>query len=297
MPAWRSEATIQRALRSIAAQSLLPREIVVVDDGSADRTLERASEMADELRPADLKVLRQENAGPGAARNRAIRESTGSVLAFLDADDEWMPEKIEQSIRALEKLGTDRVLVAHNFTVHDGTAAQLVESTRHFHDGEDPFVELFKRGFISTSTVVCRREAVVGAGGFDETLPSGQDYELWLTVARDWRHGVSLFAENLTQYHVVAGSVSSRVELRRRCAIRIAMRHAAALRGRADCPVCILGYRIAVIAAEAVLGQIARKHWFLAAWPLIALPIAFAASLYRLVSPSRVIDRSGLKSP
>ena len=101
--AYQAAGTIGRALRSIAGQTLKPREVVVVDDGSSDGTFEAAESEAPNMNGIELRVFKTwENHGAGAARNRAIAESREPTLAFLDADDEWLPEKLERSTARLE---------------------------------------------------------------------------------------------------------------------------------------------------------------------------------------------------
>jgi teichuronic acid biosynthesis glycosyltransferase TuaG len=109
IPAYRAAETIGRALRSVAGQTVTPREIVIVDDGSDDDTAKVARRYADLLAPSALRVVTQPNLGAGAARNRALAEATQPLVAFLDADDEWLPEKLERSVN--EMNAGDYVLV------------------------------------------------------------------------------------------------------------------------------------------------------------------------------------------
>ncbi len=284
IPAYRAAGTIERALRSVASQTRLPREVVIVDDGSEDGTLERAKALESEMAPVSLKLFRQDNAGPGAARNRAIAESSGAILAFLDADDEWLPKKLEQSLRHLASGNV--ALVAHNITVQDGNATQEFDCAQHLREGTDAFVALFKRGFISTATVVCRRDAVEAAGGFDPTLRSGQDYELWLSIARRDPRRIVVLDDVLTRYHVMPGSVSSHLELRRRASLTIAKRHATGLRNRTVCPACILTKRVLIIAAECTISHVRRGAGLSAARVLALLPFDLASALWRLWQPA-----------
>ena len=97
IPLYNKRATIERAIRSVLAQTERGFEIVVVDDGSTDGSAEIALEIAD----SRLRVVRQENAGPGAARNRGARETGSPLLAFLDADDEWCPDFLAEGLKML----------------------------------------------------------------------------------------------------------------------------------------------------------------------------------------------------
>jgi glycosyltransferase involved in cell wall biosynthesis len=97
MTAWNAEAFIEEALRSVLAQSTPPSEIIVVDDGSTDGTGELARSLDERVL-----VLRQDNAGIGPARTAGIARSTGDLIAFLDADDLWLPRKLERQVGVLD---------------------------------------------------------------------------------------------------------------------------------------------------------------------------------------------------
>src|SRR5689334_10135830 len=93
IPAYNAVETLGRAIDSALAQSLPPHEVVVVDDGSRDAT----AELAERYGPP-VRVIRQSNAGPGAARNRGVQATSSPWVAFLDADDEWLPKKMETQL-------------------------------------------------------------------------------------------------------------------------------------------------------------------------------------------------------
>ncbi|MBT7943959.1 MAG: glycosyltransferase family 2 protein, partial [Alphaproteobacteria bacterium] len=120
--AYQAADTITRTLTSIAAQTLKPVEVVVVDDGSTDATFKTAQAFEPQMNGIQLRVVRMDaNQGAGAARNHAIEESTCGTLAFLDADDEWLPEKLERSMAHL--MGSNYCLIAHDYWTGDGDAA------------------------------------------------------------------------------------------------------------------------------------------------------------------------------
>lgn len=157
IPAWNAEATLERSIASVVAQSLPPFEIIVVDDGSADGTARIA-----ERHPAITRVVRQENAGPDAARCRGVAEATGEFIAMLDADDIWRPRKLERQ---------HSVLIDHPEVDVVGC---LIE---HIGDTSDPHVavELARYGYRGVpgwkgSDFFCRRRAFERAGPFDSSL-------------------------------------------------------------------------------------------------------------------------------
>ncbi len=282
IPAFRAAATIARALRSVARQTVRPRQAIVVDDGSDDGTYEAAMAVSARMNGVELKVLRQTNAGAGAARNRALMEAKCDYVAFLDADDEWLPEKLARSLQCLEETGS--TLVAHNYTQISDGLERRIDCARHFTQGENLFATYVLRGFIATSTVVARRDTILAAGGFDPSLRSGQDYELWLVVID--RPGVAfhVFPETLTRYHVSPQGITSQVALRRRCALTILHRHVHRLKGRDRPALSVAWLRTLIIHAQAAVAHWARNEYGLALGACLAAPASLAATARALAT-------------
>ena len=248
--AHQAAGTIGRALRSIAAQTLKPMEVVVVDDGSTDGTASVAEAGAEGMDGIRLRVFRNErNLGAGAARNRAIEESTQPVLAFLDADDEWMPEKLERSMAHLEDGSL--ALVAHDYLTGTGPDAPRTHCGRRFREGPDPFVGLYRKGYIPTPSVVARRAAVLAAGGFDPGLRNAQDFDLWLAMLREPGTPFLVFDEPLMRYNISPGSIMSHTGRRLRCGMAIAVRYFPDLKSRPGSALMSLWFRVAALHMEA----------------------------------------------
>lgn len=190
IPAYNSAEFIAEALASVLAQDYPLLEIVVVDDGSTDETCDIVSAVA----PGAL-LVRQTNKGSAAARNLGIARASGSLVAFLDADDVWAGNKISLQVAALE--GTPHRLAYSRFVywrpdahgrfedaqkvLGQGVGGQLADF--RLVTGS-PYVELLSDCIVWTSTVLVSREAVLSVGGFDESLRKGQDYDLWLRLSR-----------------------------------------------------------------------------------------------------------------
>lgn len=248
IPAYKAANTIGRALASVAAQTLKPDEVIVVDDGSEDGTFEAAQAFRERMEGIDLKVINQQNQGAGAARNRAIGKATGEWLAFLDADDEWLPGKLAASMKSIETHSP--TLTAHNYTAVDNGVETLVDCAARFREMADPYRGLYRKGFLATSTVMARRDAVLASGGFDETLATAQDFDLWLKVLKESDRAFRVEDDVLTLYHVTPGSITSHTRRRLDCSLRIAGRHAP---NRAD-----LRYRIIAVHYEAISAALAQ---------------------------------------
>ncbi len=274
IPAYNAEATIGRALNSIAGQTQLPAEIIVVDDGSADATAETARALQPEFEPARLVVVTQPNAGAGAARNRAIAEATQPYLAFLDADDEWLPEKLARSMDVMRD--DDFVLVAHDYLDHTPSGDVHVDCRRRFEDGRDPYLSLYLKGYIPSISVVTRRDAVLACGGFDETLRNAQDFDLWLKLLADPESRFTLFGEALARYrHDAPNSIMSHTDRRIACCRKIALRYLPALKARRIAPLPAFWHRLLVIYAEAMRADPKRRF---------AFGLGFAGALFDLTA-------------
>ncbi len=232
IPAYRAAATIGRALAGVAAQTRPPARVVVIDDGSDDNTFGAAAAWTDRFPEGVLRIVRQPNQGAGAARNRGILEAGTDWLGFLDADDEWLPTKLERSLAVAE--ADDLAMVSHDLrrVAPDGTDHRI-DCHRHYaHATQDPFPALFLRGFVATSSVVVRRDAVVAAGGFDPSLGAAQDYDLWLTLYDRLGSRCRVIPEVLTRYHVTAGSITANPLRRLDCGLRVLALHGSAVRRR-----------------------------------------------------------------
>jgi glycosyltransferase involved in cell wall biosynthesis len=187
IPVYNGAATIGRALESIFAQTFTDNEIIVVDDGSTDRTRAILEQYGDRVR-----LVVQPNCGPAAARNNGARHSSGEYLAFLDADDVWMPRKLELTVAAM-LADPDAALVYSDMIVVN----EAGEGFRRSHIRPDAahapsMDEMLARIWpIMPSTVVMRRTAFDRTGGFCEQLIGPEDIHFWL-LAREQEHFIYL---------------------------------------------------------------------------------------------------------
>ena len=189
IPVFNRAGTLVRALDSVAAQTRPPDEVIVVDDGSTDGVEEVIARDYPGVR-----VIRQANAGVSSARNRGIAAATGVWIALLDSDDEWRPRKLERQMQALaEKPGYH---LCHTNEIWIRNGRRVNEGKRHKKSGGNIFRKCLPLCVISPSSVVIRRELLRGLGGFDESLPVCEDYDLWLRICA--RHPVLFVEEALT---------------------------------------------------------------------------------------------------
>jgi glycosyltransferase involved in cell wall biosynthesis len=206
IPAWNSAGLIEQAMRSVRLQTRAPAEILVVDDGSTDDTAAVAER-------AGARVIRQANAGPGAARNAGVRAASSPLVAFLDADDWYAADKLEKSVRAIEELSATAVC-SDAWIVVDGHVVAC-KSDRHVVPPVLTLERLLQGNPIVCSTMVVRRDAVLDAGGFDEdrALVATEDWDLWLRLAQ--REPIAYIDEPLTYYRTLHGSLSGNERFQR----------------------------------------------------------------------------------
>ncbi|MBO6948169.1 MAG: glycosyltransferase family 2 protein [Rhodospirillales bacterium] len=261
IPAYNAAQTIERALISVAAQSLPAAEVIVVDDGSRDGTAETAESMRSRLGETRLRVVRQENKGAGAARNRAVQEARETYLTFLDADDEWLPEKLARSMQVIQE--GDYLLVAHDYLDATESGDVHVDCSRRFGEPPDPYTTLYLKGYIPSISVITKRDAVLAVGGFDERLRNAQDFDLWLKLLADPSTKFTLFGEALARYHHTEGSIMSHTDRRIACCREIALRYLPALKARGGFALPKLWRRLAIVHGEAARAQPERKWSFI----------------------------------
>lgn len=178
MPAYQAAATIDRALQSVADQTLAPDEIIVVDDGSTDTTaskLARWSPMA--------RVVRTPNGGPARARNVGIARATGDLVAFVDADDTWSPEALERRVEAFRRHpGLHAAAGAWQWQT--GLQAALPLANDEWERPLRPAGEgIFRCAYAMTASTVVVRRDLLSRRPFDESLLTAEDRDLWIRLA------------------------------------------------------------------------------------------------------------------
>lgn len=200
IPAHNAGAFLETGLRSLQQQTRPPDETLVVDDGSTDGTAEICARLG-------VRHIRQDQRGPGAARNRGMAETEAEIVAFLDADDWFAPAKLERCADRLVELGatalaTDAWLVIGDSVVRSKNSDRVVPDVVTLE-------QLLQDNPLICSTVVARRQALLQAGGFDEDplLVATEDYDLWIRLAQ--REPIAYLHEPLTFYRSHPGSLGA----------------------------------------------------------------------------------------
>lgn len=185
MPAYNAARYLSQSVESVRCQTFVDWELIVIDDGSEDETAEIAKRFA--VSDARVRVISQENGGQASARNSGLAAARGDLIAFLDADDLWVCDKLERQIAVMEKTDADLIYTDGEFFCDDGELSEndgfdIVPGKR---EGAEMFPLLFQSNRIATLSVLVRKSCVDSVGRFDANrkYQNCEDYDLWLTLA------------------------------------------------------------------------------------------------------------------
>jgi glycosyltransferase involved in cell wall biosynthesis len=207
MPAYNAAKTILESVQSVFEQTFSNWELLIINDGSKDNTLEVLSSLKD----ARIKILTQQNQGVASARNHGLREARGRYIAFLDSDDLWLPSKLEKQIAIFEQCDDEVGLV---YTRHRGFTRHPLESFSMDIDVSlglsNPYHCLLVADYIPTLTVMIRSSLVSEIGYFNEKLHGTEDWDYWLRIVKS--HGLHRVDEELALYRLSPNSLSGNRE-------------------------------------------------------------------------------------
>ena len=175
VPTYNRAHQLPRTLDSILCQSCSPKEIIVVDDGSTDETL---ALMTSEY--PEIVFIQQQNTGVSSARNAGIKRASGDWIAFLDSDDEWLPEKLEIQMKALYE--NPEIKICHTNEIWIRNGKRVNPKKKHGKFGGWIFQKCLPLCCISPSSVIIHKSIFKEIGLFDYSLPVCEDYDLWLRI-------------------------------------------------------------------------------------------------------------------
>jgi len=186
MPAYNAEKYIADSIRSVLAQTYSNWELIVVDDGSTDRTANIVREFAGH--DGRVRYIFQENGRLGKARNTGIANAAGSLIAFLDSDDLWIPKKLQMQLQAMSENNADVVFSnAYVFTDENpDNETETLQSSAGRLSGPDFFDSLIRQNQIPVLTVLLKKTTLDTVGLFEEAKPyhGCEDVDLWLRLAK-----------------------------------------------------------------------------------------------------------------
>ncbi|MBI5664510.1 MAG: glycosyltransferase [Nitrospirae bacterium] len=178
VPVYNRGETVKRAIDSVLSQSYMPEEIIVVDDCSTDRTPDILKSYGEKISVLRLQI----NSGPSAARNAGIRHARNEWTAFLDSDDCWERDKLKKQVEYLRKCPFYQLLQSEEIWIRNG---KRVNACKH-HKKPLGWIweQSLERCLVSPSGVLVKKSLLERYGGFDESLPVCEDYDMWLKISR-----------------------------------------------------------------------------------------------------------------
>lgn len=175
IPTWNRRQLVQEAIASVLSQDYEEREVIVIDDGSTDGTEEALRRLP------SVRYHAQANQGVSRARNRGLELAHGAFICFLDSDDLWLPTKLSTQVALMVRQPEVRVSYTDEIWIRRGR--RVNPKKRHQKHSGWVFPWCLPLCIISPSSVMLRREVFEEVGGFDESLPVCEDYDLWLRIA------------------------------------------------------------------------------------------------------------------
>ena len=210
IPTYNRAHLIGRAIQSVLNQTYQDFEIIIIDDGSTDNTEDIVKEF--QKKDKRIKYIRHEkNRGGSAARNTGIKAAKGEYIAFLDSDDEWLPIKLGRQISEFTNKSKIALVYTGRIIIEEGDRRE--QSKRYVISCRfgSVYKQLLEGDFIGTcSSVMVRADIFKQVEGFDEKLPSRQDWDLWLRIAKD--HSISCVPLYLIIYYIGFNQISARLK-------------------------------------------------------------------------------------
>lgn len=214
IPAYNSEKTIKTTIESVLKQTFVDFELIIINDGSQDSTLDIISQIQD----SRIKVFSFDNAGGNVSRNRGLNYAVGEFVSFLDADDIWTDDKLEIQLKALQE--TSQAAVAYSLTNYIDENGDFVVSGTHITVNGDVYENLLITNFLENgSNPLIRREALIDNGGFDKSLSAAQDWDMWLRLACKFDFVCIPSVQIL--YRISANSVSSNLVRQEKACLQV----------------------------------------------------------------------------
>jgi glycosyltransferase involved in cell wall biosynthesis len=204
MPAYNAEKTIKESIQSVLDQTYKEWELLIVNDGSTDRTEPVVESYKDER----IKLISQKNGGVSNARNNALRQAQGEYISFLDSDDLWIKTKLELQLEYLEKNNLKFVYTkSYSFI---GDSSDIKKAFTFVNLGFKDSEEILIYNFIPILTVLFHKSILKDVGYFDESLQGTEDWDYWIQVLQKYK--VGHMEDYLSKYRIINTGLSKNFE-------------------------------------------------------------------------------------
>jgi glycosyltransferase involved in cell wall biosynthesis len=214
IPAFNAEKTIRQTIESVVNQTLTDLEIIVINDGSTDSTIDVVNSVKD----SRLQVFSYPNEGVTVSRNRGVSKAVGEFISFLDADDLWIPNKLESQLQALRSH--PEASVAYSWTNFIDADGKFLSPCHRVKVTGDVYSKLLVQNFLDNgSNILVRADALKTIGGFDQSLSLAEDWDIGLRLAA--RYQFVVVPEVQILYRVSPNTLSSNLFLQETACIKV----------------------------------------------------------------------------
>jgi glycosyltransferase involved in cell wall biosynthesis len=210
--------------------------VIVSDDGSTDNTVGVVKSFFLKYPSKNKTLLINKHGGPGAARNKGIKRTSGDWISFLDSDDLWKHNKLE-SVAGYILKNDDIDLVCHSLIAIDGSKENLMDPSKYFNNKINPFLSMYRENCLYTSALTIKKDILYQAGLFDNKLLSAQDYDLWLRLGLINKIKIGFIEEPLSKHIIREGNISSNIERRLKCMLEISRKYYVELKKVSKVPI------------------------------------------------------------
>ena len=201
IPAYNSEETIAKTIQSVLNQTFTDFELIVINDGSQDSTLDIVNQFSDPR----IKVFSYPNQGVSDSRNRGLNHALGEFISFLDADDIWTADKLEIQLQALQD--NPEAKVAYSWTDYIGEKDEFILSGSHNTINGEIYEKLLMSNFLdSGSNPLIYKQALVEVGEFDKSVTPAEDWDMWLRLAHKFKFVAVPKVQILYRFRANSGS-------------------------------------------------------------------------------------------
>jgi glycosyltransferase involved in cell wall biosynthesis len=210
IPAYNTARFLPAALASVEAQTFTDWRILLIDDGSTDNTREVIAPFRERM-GGKLQYIWKENAGLSAARNTGLSHATAELIALLDADDEWLPERLAESVRSLDESPVAGL--SYGFVSRTDTDGRIVSTHDEMKADAEGFItrSIYTRRIdLPCPTITFRRACVDRVGGFDETMRATEDRDLWVRISQHYE--VVRIPRVIAYYRISPAAMTSDME-------------------------------------------------------------------------------------
>lgn len=285
LPVWNREWIVLASVQSVLGQTFRDLELIIIDDGSTDGTIRRLATLDD---PRVRVIACPTNRGAAAARNVGISEARGPLIAFQDSDDLWIETHLESLVQRFDASGPRVGLTYCVKVVRHGDRTWQTPAKNQEPPQGNVLSDLLRENFISTPAALVRRSCLEHVGGFDESLPSLEDWELWIRVAKSY--DVAFAAETRVLGTRSANSISNNLAADREARKEIYVKHWVAFASSHSG-----GFRTRLqhLARAYLRGGSRRDAWRALRWSARfgVTPMTVVTALF-LLAPEKVFERA-----